>query len=100
MKMEQDNKQPKRKKALHIVSVVRSFLPKFKQTLKVEIPKGFYNCGITTCNHFIADTNNSADWKTLKFPLPKPKGKEWRINRYDILNDEKTVVELISYGLL
>jgi hypothetical protein len=98
--MEQENKQPKRKKALRIGSVVRSFLPKLKRTLNVEIPKGFYNCGVTTCNHFIADTNDSANWKTLKFPLPKPKGKRWEISRYDIVNDDKTVVELVCYGLL
>jgi len=81
MKMQQENKQPKRKKALRIANVVRSFLPKFKRTLNVEIPKGFYNCGVTTCNHFIADTNDSANWKTLKFPLPKPIGKRWEISR-------------------
>lgn len=98
--MEQENKQPKIKKALRIGSVVRSFLPKFKRTLNVEIPKGFYNCGVTTDNHFISDTNDSANWKTLKFPLPKPKGKKWAINRYDIANDEKIVVELVCYGLL
>ena len=97
--MEQENKQPKRKKALRIANVVRSFLPKFKRTLNVEIPKGFYNCGVTTCNHFIADTNDSANWKTLKFPLPKPIGKRWEISRYDIVNNDKTVVELVCYGL-
>jgi len=31
------------------------------------------NTGISTCNHFIADTNDSANWDTLKFPLPKGK---------------------------
>ena len=97
--MEQENKQPKRKKALRIANVVRIFLPKFKRTLNVEIPKGFYNCGVTTCNHFIADTNDSANWKTLKFPLPKPIGKRWEISRYDIVNNDKTVVELVCYGL-
>ena len=97
--MQQENKQPKRKKALRIANVVRSFLPKFKRTLNVEIPKGFYNCGVTTCNHFIADTNDSANWKTLKFPLPKPIGKRWEISRQDIVNNDKTVVELVCYGL-
>ncbi len=75
--MEQENKQPKRTKALRIGRVVRSFLPKCKRTLNVEIPKGFYNCNVTTCNHFIADTNDTANWKTLKFPLPKPRGRKW-----------------------
>lgn len=94
--MEQENKQPKIKKALRIGRL----LPKFKRTLNVEIPKGFYNCGITTCNQFIADTNDNTNWKTLKFPLPKPKGKKWEISNYDIVNDEKTVVKLVCYGLL
>ena len=43
------------------------------ETITVEIPKGFMNTGISTCNHFIADTNNSANWDTIKFPLPKGK---------------------------
>ena len=78
--------------------VMRSFFKKPSKIIEVEIPKGFFNCGVSVCNHFIADTNNSADWKTLKFPLPKPLGKKWEILRYDIVNDEKTIVELISRG--
>ena len=78
--------------------VMRSFFQKPSKVIKVEIPKGFFNCGVSICNHFIADTNNSADWRTLKFPLPKPLGKKWKILRYDIVNDEKTIVELISHG--
>ena len=31
------------------------------------------NTGISTCNHFIADTNDSTNWDTIKFPLPKGK---------------------------
>lgn len=68
------------------------------KTIEVEIPKGFFNCGVSDCNYFIADTNNSSDWRTLKFPLPKPLGKRWNILRYDNVNKEKTIVELISYG--
>ena len=43
------------------------------ETLTIEMPKGFMNTGISTCNHFIADTNDSSNWDTIKFPLPKGK---------------------------
>lgn len=43
------------------------------ETITIEIPKGFMNTGVSTCNHFIADTNDSANWDTIKFPLPKGK---------------------------
>ncbi len=69
-----------------------------KKIIKVEIPKGFFNCGVTVCNHFIADTNNSVNWSTLKFPLPKPLGKKWAISSYETL-DAKTIVTLVSYPL-
>ena len=59
-------------KPLNKPFVMRSFFKKPSKTIEVEIPKGFFNCGVSVCNHFIADTNNSADWRTLKFPLPKP----------------------------
>lgn len=36
----------------------------------IEIPKGFFNIEISTCNHLIADTNDSANWDTIKLPLP------------------------------
>lgn len=78
--------------------IIRSFFKKRRRIIKVEIPKGFFNCNVSLCNHFIADTNNSEDWRTLKFPLPKPLGKKWKILRYNIVNDEKTIVELISHG--
>lgn len=39
------------------------------------------NCGITKSNCFIADTNDSKNWDTLSFPLPKPKTK-WEIKSY------------------
>jgi hypothetical protein len=79
-------------------NVVRSFFRKPSKIIKIEIPKNFYNCDVTVCNNFIANSNNSADWKTLKFPLPKPLGKKWKILRYDTVNSEKTIVELISCG--
>lgn len=50
-------------------------------TIRVEHPNGWMNCGVTDCNHFVADTNNSANWDTMKIPLPKPKHK-WQIKSY------------------
>ncbi len=47
-----------------------------ENTLTIEIPKGFMNVGISICNHLIADTNDSSNWDTIKFPLPKGK---WNI---------------------
>jgi len=41
------------------------------EMIVIEMPKGFMNTGISTCNHFIADTNDSTNWDTIKFPLPK-----------------------------
>ena len=65
--------------------------------IEVEIPIGFMNCGISTCNHFIADTNNSANWDTLKFPLPIPKYK-WNISHYKNKGDkfQKKIVVLVD----
>ena len=67
------------------------------KTIDVEIPIGFMNCGISTCNYFIADTNNSANWDTLNFPLPKPKYK-WNISHYKNKGDkfQKKIVVLID----
>lgn len=67
------------------------------KTIDVEIPIGFMNCGISTCNNFIADTNNSANWDTLNFPLPKPKYK-WNISHYKNKGDkfQKKIVVLID----
>ena len=44
--------------------------------IQIELPKGYMNVAVTLDNHLVADTNNSANWDTLKFPLPKGK---WRI---------------------
>jgi len=73
------------------------FFNKPSKIIEVEIPKGFFNCGVSICNHFIADTNNSVDWRTLKFPLPKPLGKKWEILSYNNVNEEKTIVQLVSH---
>jgi hypothetical protein len=60
--------------------------------MKIELPKGFMNVGVTTCNHLTADTNNSMNWDTLKFPLPKPIFK-WQIHSYSKNNK---IVHLID----
>ena len=96
--MNTEQKQPKwNRKALSIANVMRWLSRKSERTIEVEIPKGFMNCGISTCNYFTADTNNSANWATLKFPLPKPKYK-WNIKCYtgDIDKPEKQKVILID----
>jgi len=50
-----------------------------RKLIEIELPKGFMNVGITTSNYLIADTNDSGNWDTLKFPLPKG---EWEIYKY------------------
>ena len=65
-----------------------------KRTLEIELPKGFMNCGITAKNNFVADTNDSDNWDTLKFPLPRGK---WKIKCYK--NNNKVVV-LIDKSLI
>lgn len=93
-----EQKQPRwNTKAWSIANVIRWLSRKSERTIEVEIPKGFMNCVVSTCNNFIADTNNSANWDTLKFPLPKPKYK-WNIKCYkgDIDNPEKQTVILID----
>lgn len=57
-----------------------------KEKIEIKIPKGYMNCGVTLDNHFIADTNDSFNWDTLKFPLPKGK---WCIHSY---KENNTVV--------
>lgn len=57
--------------------------------LRIELPKGFMNVGITPTNHLIADTNDSQNWDTLKFPLPQPVYK-WQI--YSYKDDYKLVI--------
>jgi hypothetical protein len=44
-----------------------------KRKIEIELPKGYMNTDVTTDNHFIADTNDGANWDKLKFPLPKGK---------------------------
>ena len=88
-----------RKPKLGIFIVMHRLFTSKKEykTIDVEIPIEFMNCGISTCNNFIADTNNSANWDTLKFPLPKAKYR-WNIKCYrgDIHKPEKKTVILID----
>jgi len=42
-----------------------------KEIIKIIIPKNFMNTAITIDNYFVADTNDSANWDFIKFPLPK-----------------------------
>jgi hypothetical protein len=60
--------------------------------IKVELPKGFMNVGVSLSNDLIANTNNSKDYDTLRFPLPKPSYK-WEIHSYE--GDNK-IVNLID----
>ena len=53
--------------------------------IEIEIPKGFMNVAVTLNNLFIADTNDSQNWDTLKFPLPDGKWSVFSI-------DEKKVI--------
>lgn len=41
--------------------------------LKIKLPRGFMNAGITTTDYFVADTNDGADWRVLRVQLPKGK---------------------------
>lgn len=90
---------PRKPKLGIFVVMQRLFISKKEyKTIDVEIPLGFMNCGISTCNNFIADTNNSANWDTLKFPLPKPKYK-WNISHYKNKGDkfQKKIVVLADH---
>ena len=67
-----------------------------KTYLNIELPKNFMNVGITNNNELVADTNNSTEWDTLKFPLPKGK---WRIYSHESelgAQTTKTTLKLID----
>ena len=51
--------------------------------MKIKIPKGYKNIGITMDNKLIADTNNSKHWDTLSIPLPKKLFRTWKIVSID-----------------
>lgn len=52
----------------------------------IFLPKGFMNTCITTNNYFIADTNNSAFYERIKFPLPEGKWVIKSANEYSATN--------------
>ena len=60
--------------------------------IKVELPKGFMNVGVILSNDLIANTNDSSNSDTLRFPLPKPTYK-WQIHSYE---DDNKIVYLID----
>ena len=47
-----------------------------RKTIKIILPKGFMNVGVSTANVLIADTNDSKNWDNLRVPLPKG---DWEI---------------------
>lgn len=67
---------------------------KQSNTIIVYIPKRFMNFAVTTDNSFVSDTNDSANWETMKLPLPTPKG-EWSVNNINVVNNNHHV-ELID----
>lgn len=58
--------------------------------IDIEIPKGFMNVGIAHKKGefpvLIADTNDSANWDTIRIPLPNG---NWEISKYH--DDGKTI---------
>lgn len=56
-----------------------------KGKIEIIIPKGFMNVGVTTDNFFIADTNDSSNWDSLKFPLPEGKWNIFSSNGKNII---------------
>ena len=63
--------------------------------LEVTLPNSIYlNCGVTTDNCLIADTNDSSNWKTIKIPLPEGK---WEIyknpmgNKIILVDNERRI---------
>lgn len=41
------------------------------KVIEITLPKGYMNVAVTTDNNLVADTNDSANWDSLKFPLPE-----------------------------
>lgn len=60
--------------------------------IQIKIPKGYTNCGVSQDNYFVADTNNSQNWDTIRFPLPILEfPNSWSIHHY---SDDFTIVHL------
>ena len=58
--------------------------------ISIILPKNFMNTGVTKNNYFIADTNDSANWDTLEFPLPSG---NWKIH-----SQKGKIVTLVKYS--
>lgn len=59
-------------------------------TIDILLPKNFMNVGVTVTNHLTADTNDSALWDEIMFPLPKGK---WKIHSYSENNKLVTLID-------
>ena len=56
-----------------------------QEKITIKIPLNFMNTAITTDGFFIADTNNSEEFDSLKFPLPDGK---WSIYSHTVKKGE------------
>jgi hypothetical protein len=65
--------------------------------IKIVLPIGYMNCGVSVDNVFISDTNNSAAFDVMSVPLPKP-NYQWSIYKYerDADRPEKQTVVLVD----
>jgi hypothetical protein len=61
-------------------------------TIKIKTPKGMMNHSVTIDGHLIADTNNSAKWKSFKKKLPEGK---WSI--FKVVNNMVTLIKKDCY---
>ena len=59
---------------------------KMGKMLVIEVPNELrFNSGVSTKNYLVSDTNDSSNWKILKYKLPTPIGK------WEIWNKEKKI---------
>lgn len=70
------------------------------KTILVKIPKGFMNTRVTTKNFFVADTNDSANWDTIKFPLPKGKWVILSNHKQDVIIGKVSIWEQMLTKIL
>lgn len=54
--------------------------PEQYRNLKIVLPDGFMNVVVTKDNRLTANTNNSAKWDILSFPLPDG---DWKIKNHN-----------------
>ncbi len=57
--------------------------------IEIDLPKGFMNTGVTLDNFLIADTNDSANWKTFKTPLPDGSWSIFKVTGDKVILQEK-----------